>query len=287
MQNGRIAAARELFTKAAKADPEHEPTQLILAKIAALDDQADENDEELVRRVRKIGGLEITTVAEASDVTGATAGDGLWASAPALLEWLSADDQTLPGSDMSRRSLFEGQSVVEVGSGTGFVGLALAKLGASRVTLTDLPQRLPILKRNVEENGLEDAVSVQALAWGTTSSAIDNEPDLIVASDVTYDAELVPLLATTLAALLSGGRKPKALLALPRRSHFKPPVTAPNGAVLPDSSLLFQLLREEGGEERTFAVRRLDTVAAEPVPVNIFLVSETEGPAGRVVAVGG
>ena len=187
---------------------------------------------------------------------------------------------------MSRRSLFEG-SVLELGSGTGFVGLALAKLGASRVTLTDLPQRLPILKRNVEENGLEDAVSVQALAWGTTSSAIDNEPDLIVASDVTYDAELVPLLATTLAALLSGGRKPKALLALPRRSHFKPPVTAPNGAVLPDSSLLFQLLREEGGEERTFAVRRLDTVAAEPVPVNIFLVSETEGPAGRVVAVGG
>ena len=285
MQNGRIAAAREFFTKAAKADPEHEPTQLILAKLAALD-EADENDEERVRRVRKIGGLEITTIAEASDVTGATAGDGLWASAPALLEWLSADDQTLPGSDMSRRSLFEGQSVLEVGSGTGFVGLALAKLGASRVTLTDLPQRLPILKRNVEENGLEDDVSVQALAWGTTS-AIDDEPDLIVASDVTYDAELVPLLATTLAALLSGGRKPKALLALPRRSHFKPPVTAPNGAVLPDSSLLFQLLREEGGEDRTFAVRRLDTVAAEPVPVNIFLVSETEGPAGRVVAVGG
>ena len=284
MQNGRIAAAREFFTKAAKADPEHEPTQLILAKLAALD-EADENDEERVRRVRKIGGLEITTIAEASDVTGATAGDGLWASAPALLEWLSADDQTLPGSDMSRRSLFEGQ-VLELGSGTGFVGLALAKLGASRVTLTDLPQRLPILKRNVEENGLEDDVSVQALAWGTTS-AIDDEPDLIVASDVTYDAELVPLLATTLAALLSGGRKPKALLALPRRSHFKPPVTAPNGAVLPDSSLLFQLLREEGGEDRTFAVRRLDTVAAEPVPVNIFLVSETEGPAGRVVAVGG
>ena len=44
MQNGRIAAARELFTKAAKADPEHEPTQLILAKIAALDDQADEKE---------------------------------------------------------------------------------------------------------------------------------------------------------------------------------------------------------------------------------------------------
>ena len=79
---------------------------------------------------------------------------------------LYSPDQCTTGLDLA---FFEGQ-VLELGSGTGFVGLALAKLGASRVTLTDLPQRLPILKRNVEENGLEDAVSVQALAWGTTSS---------------------------------------------------------------------------------------------------------------------
>ena len=67
--------------------------------------------------------------------------------------------------------------------------------------------------------------------------------DLIVASDVTYDAELVPLLASTLSSLMrrshNAGRDPRALLALPQRSHFQPPVIAADGAVLPDAELLF------------------------------------------------
>ena len=281
VKTGELLSACTLFQRAKIADPSHQTTLDILSKLELLDIDDDDGDLSLVERSRDIDGGRhtIVTLAEASDATGATAGPGLWASAPSLVDWLCADE--------SRRALFEGKTILELGSGSGFVGLSLAKLGAAHVRLTDLPQQLPILNANVDANG-GDALplEVRPLAWG--ASTIEPPPpphrgwDLIVATDVTYDADLVPLLATTLSTALrtgfDGGGNPKALLALPRRFHFSPPVTSASTGetILPDSALLFELLRRPamGGFQ---GVKRLDTVpvavSGGPADIDIFTVS--------------
>ena len=277
VQNGEMERAQLFFLRAREADPEHTPTREILARLALLAadspvaDDNDDADDNLVERVHAFdsGRLTITTVGEASDASGATAGGGVWASAPALIDWLcESDDATItPDSTLRRRDLVEGQAVLELGSGSGFVGLALAKLGAERVLLTELPQQVPLLRRSIAANTDSEALPVDALAlaWGA-SVTLEPQWDLIVASDVTYDAELVPLLASTLSSLMrrshNAGRDPRALLALPQRSHFQPPVIAADGAVLPDAELLFDLLR--GPALGSLNVRRLATAPSEP-----------------------
>ncbi len=71
-----------------------------------------------------------------------------------------------------KRSLFSDAKAVELGSGTGFLGLWLAAMGA-RVLLTDLPSNLELMKRNLKLNSSsstdgiieEDLVSIAAFDW--------------------------------------------------------------------------------------------------------------------------
>lgn len=47
----------------------------------------------------------------------------------------------------------QGRTVLELGSGTGVVGIVAAALGAKRVLLTDFPHLLPHIQRNIEVGG--------------------------------------------------------------------------------------------------------------------------------------
>ncbi|CAE8622542.1 unnamed protein product [Polarella glacialis] len=88
------------------------------------------------------------------------------------------------------------QSVLELGSGCGAVGMYLGLRGASPVVLTDVYRALPLLKRNVTANGLGSRCEISALPWGTPlerlAPAIRSRApfDLVVASDCTYDFAL-------------------------------------------------------------------------------------------------
>ena len=111
----------------------------------------------------------------------------------------------------SRQGILKGKHILELGAGTGVVGISSACLGVSSVQLTDLSYALDNLRRNVELNANAnnllnmDIVSVRELDWNNpdTYSSISTGPvDVIFASDVAWLEHLVTPLANTITSLI-------------------------------------------------------------------------------------
>lgn len=139
----------------------------------------------------------------ASGVTGAV----VWDSGVVLAKFL---EHAADGGLLAAR----GARAVELGAGCGLVGVVAALLGA-RVVATDLPDRLRLLRKNLEENlgpGDGDA-RVAELVWGEDDDP-DPEmmhPELLLGSDVVYSEEAVDDLLATLSIL--AGHNTTVLLA--------------------------------------------------------------------------
>jgi ribosomal protein L11 methyltransferase len=96
-----------------------------------------------------------------------------------------------------------GQSVLDVGTGTGILAIAAAKLGAERVLAVDLdPVAVSVAIRNVEANGVAGVVRVAES--DLLQSARCERFDVIVANLLA--GIVLRLLPDALAALRSGGR---------------------------------------------------------------------------------
>jgi predicted nicotinamide N-methyase len=95
--------------------------------------------------------------------------------------------------------LGEDINVVELGAGTGVVGLVSSALGA-RCTLTDLDRLIPLLEESISLNDHIDRIQARPLHWGDpdqVESFSKNPPDLILVADcVYYEASVVPLVVT-------------------------------------------------------------------------------------------
>ncbi|XP_010037039.2 protein N-lysine methyltransferase METTL21A [Eucalyptus grandis] len=106
----------------------------------------------------------------------------------------------------SRMLLLQGKKVVELGSGCGLVGCISALLGA-QVVLTDLPDRLRLLRKNVETNlkhdNMRGSAVVKELIWGDDPDRdlIEPLPDYVLGSDVIYSEGAVEDLMETLLQL--------------------------------------------------------------------------------------
>ncbi|BDA41071.1 probable protein N-lysine methyltransferase METTL21A at C-terminar half [Coccomyxa sp. Obi] len=134
------------------------------------------------------------------DIGGAS-GPGciVWESGIALAEYLSCH----LGVELG------GRQALELGSGTGIVGITAALLGA-HVVLTDRADTLPLLQRNVQVHA--EAISraggsadVAELAWGGPIEDACRGPfSLIVGADLVYTAADVQPLLSTLSALQHG-----------------------------------------------------------------------------------
>merc|ERR1711973_517173 len=91
--------------------------------------------------------------------------------------------------------------VVELGAGTGLVGLIGAKLGAT-VYATDLEELVPLIQKNIDENsgsGMKGSMRAVALKWGESGKQLmlDKMPDIVLIADcVYYDESLHPLIET-------------------------------------------------------------------------------------------
>lgn len=115
----------------------------------------------------------------------------------------------------------KGKRVIELGSGTGLSGLSAAALGG-KVILTDVPWLVNFLKENVTQQENVEAlaasggsVEVRELSWRSSPELVleslkesgiqpfGQGVELIVAADVIYTNEAVPMLLTTLWTLAS------------------------------------------------------------------------------------
>ena len=153
-------------------------------------------------------------------------GGVLWSCAPVLCRWLGREAAGVCAS-----------AVLELGCGTGAVGLYAAGLGARRVVLTDggPPAVLALARANEEANRAmwraQQRVDVRPLAWGEAPAAaavgggegeggselLGGAYDWVLGSDVTYSqgghAPLCATLADVLARAGAAGRATRAILA--------------------------------------------------------------------------
>jgi len=77
------------------------------------------------------------------------------------------------------------KDVVELGSGTGIVGIYAAKIGAKSCLLTDKENITTLLKENIHSNKLQHKVQAKTFSWGETNTK--NTFDIIICSDLLYD----------------------------------------------------------------------------------------------------
>lgn len=100
----------------------------------------------------------------------------------------------------------KGKKTIELGAGTGLVGIVAALLGAN-VTITDREPALEFLTANVRENippSQQEAVQVSELTWGENLDLYPSGSfDLILGADIVYLEETFPALLQTLEHLSS------------------------------------------------------------------------------------
>ncbi|XP_078430449.1 uncharacterized protein LOC144702315 [Wolffia australiana] len=145
----------------------------------------------------------------------------LWPAATSLVSLLDRDP------DRVLTSLGRGRSprlrILELGSGTGLVGIAAAALLGGDVVLTDMGHVLDNLRFNVEVNAgavaaRGGAAVVRRLEWGREEDlAVEEEVDLVLASDVVYHEHLFDPLLTTLRRLVVG----RAVLVMAHLRRWK------------------------------------------------------------------
>eukprot|EP00929_Paragymnodinium_shiwhaense_P093080 TRINITY_DN53134_c0_g1_i1.p1 TRINITY_DN53134_c0_g1~~TRINITY_DN53134_c0_g1_i1.p1 ORF type:complete len:196 (-),score=38.89 TRINITY_DN53134_c0_g1_i1:169-756(-) len=113
---------------------------------------------------------------------------------------------------------FQGENVLELGSGLGYVGLHLACMGC-RVVLTDLPAAQPVIARSIEANSstiskAHGTAEFRSLDWGQPISLGPSHVfDFIVSSDPVFDELTQRLFVLCLARLLKARHAPFAKLA--------------------------------------------------------------------------
>ncbi|KAF9534965.1 putative methyltransferase-domain-containing protein [Crepidotus variabilis] len=95
----------------------------------------------------------------------------------------------------------QSKCILELGSGTGLVGLVIGAIQNMDIWITDQAPLLDIMNRNVRLNNLETIVKVAELNWGATIPAHIPRPDMILAADCVYFEPAFPLLVQTLSDL--------------------------------------------------------------------------------------
>ena len=144
--------------------------------------------------------------------------------------------------DVETRSLhLSGLQVLELGAGTGLVGLSAAAIWKTSVVLTDLGPIVPGLAKNIKANEqLLTEIGANAtcgtLDWNEPShlvvhstaqdenprifSSTNDKATIILAADTTYDDEHPRMLSETILTWLKKGSESRAIIAYPLRVAY-------------------------------------------------------------------
>lgn len=123
---------------------------------------------------------------------------------------------------------------LELGSGTGLVGLAFAALQgkSASIHLTDLPEIVPNLAHNTALNvelltSTEATVTTGVLDWSvvpSSSPSAEERYDVVLAADPLYSPDHPRLLVQTIGTWLSRGLEARVVTEMPLRTVYLPQV---------------------------------------------------------------
>ncbi|XP_033097652.1 protein N-lysine methyltransferase METTL21A-like isoform X2 [Anneissia japonica] len=119
----------------------------------------------------------------------------VWDAAVVLSEYLESSVQ-------AGELRLDGSKLLELGAGTGLVGMMAALLGA-KVTLTDRLEVIDSLTVNVENNFRDGktSITVKELEWGKNLEDFSEKYDFIIGADIVYIKESFTALLHTLSEL--------------------------------------------------------------------------------------
>ncbi|KPI42748.1 Protein-lysine N-methyltransferase EFM2 [Cyphellophora attinorum] len=141
-----------------------------------------------------------------------------WASSLLLSKQLQRLSKYLPDTT----------SVLELGAGTGLVGVSAACLWHTSVVLTDLPEIVPNLEHNLGLNretisSWRGNATAMPLDWSDLSSAPTKDEEkymIVIAADPIYSPDHPPMLVDTIARWLKETGDARVVIELPRRFHY-------------------------------------------------------------------
>ncbi|SCU90857.1 LAMI_0E03862g1_1 [Lachancea mirantina] len=163
-------------------------------------------------------------------------GGKVWIAGELLCEYLiekSTSDAVLSRMERGLGQTGEFEKILELGSGTGLVGICLALLCETRdleVYVTDIGGLIGLMQRNIDLNGVCAKVHAKELKWGDPlepkfqPEAGKRKVDLVLAADCVYLEKAFPLLEKTLLDLTSCDDPPMILMSCKKRrkadKHF-------------------------------------------------------------------
>ena len=186
-------------------------------------------------------GRSAHSVSIEQEFEGAEEGSVVWDASRSFLAYISQPPQL---------ELLRDARVLEIGAGTGVVGIALARLGAKSITLTDKHSQIALCQRNAAFNLAEipgiSPIGVEVLCWEpgrwrhecASELAQPDSFDLIVVCDCVYPGQSSAHLAAVLLELLELNPHATILLAFEQRP---PPADAPEGTDHP--AAFFETMR--------------------------------------------